>query len=1283
MWRPLNRLIKRLFAALGGVLIVLAIGIGGFRLLITQLPSYQGEIRAWAREALGVNVEFTGLDARLGLMGPELTFHDASVSLPGDEANPILSATQARLGLNTFSLFTDRQLEASRLTLQGTRLTVERAVDGTFRLQHLPSDGPGTAFTLQDLPPVVIVVSDSQVAYEDVIRGTTWTFEDVRVELTRTMDNVRLQARANAPERLAGRVQVSAEASRLDDQGEALRAWSVFAEMRDVDLAMLSTFVPESTQLPHAGVGDLSVWLDVSGGRTRQATVQAAFADLQLGAADGGSDGYEQLELTAEWNRLQQGWTLAVRNLNLRRNALAWPAGAGLDLRVVEDEAGPAALALSAGFIRLEDLAPLTALFPEGAPKRRWVELAPRGTLSDVDLRWSRGPEGAWDYAVAGAFDRVGVSVTEAWPGLSGLSGEVRADSRSGRLALATSGARIDWPTLFPGPLTVSELDGILVWRQGRDGLRVVSDDLTLNNPDGRTRTTLELTYPLDGTSPVLELASSITDFNIAAAPRYLPAGIMPPGVFPYLQQAILGGRVSSAEVAFFGPVGAFPFDNGEGRFEAQVQIDNGAMAYVEHWPAAVDLSGTIDFVNAGWIAQGSGRVLGNESEYLRVGIADMRDPVLSIEARSNGPLRDVLGFLNEAPLIARHLGPDVARMRALGGMANVTFDLDFPLLDRAAYTLSAALQVVDGEVAVAGFGPTAGGIHGVLRFEDGALSAQAIEATLLEGPVTVAVGRPADPGYIADIAFEGEIDVEAVHRQFELPLQGRLAGQTRWRGNLLLPATTYTQVRREPLRIRVGSNLSGVALRLPEPFTKSPDQPTSFQLDFVFSESDRLEVNGHVGGARRFALSFRNRDGALSFRRGSVRFGGAVPLLPPRDGLTVNGSVGRVRLEEWWDLFADGWSQGSVSSLLLGANLQIADLSAFGQRLGPTDVALRQERTAWHLRVDSEPVSGSVVIPLDLLDRPQLVATMERLNVSTQDTAAATDNDPRKLPGVVIEADEFAVGQRRFGALSADIRADPQGLRLASFQTRSDSFSTEGSGGWFAESGGPMTRLALTLDSQDVATTLGQLGLDPITEAAAGNVALSVYWPGAPSADWTQSISGDLTLRLERGSVLNLEPGAGRMMGLMSINALPRRLALDFRDVFNRGLVFDEVTGDFLIIDGDAFTDNLYLTGPLADIGVVGRTGLHDQDYQQQAVVTAEPGNILPTVGFLAGPQVGAALLIFSQIFKEPLRGMGRAAYCVTGDWYEPSVERLTPTELHGDALCADLPPGAEVAQP
>jgi uncharacterized protein YhdP len=130
-------------------------------------------------------------------------------------------------------------------------------------------------------------------------------------------------------------------------------------------------------------------------------------------------------------------------------------------------------------------------------------------------------------------------------------------------------------------------------------------------------------------------------------------------------------------------------------------------------------------------------------------------------------------------------------------------------------------------------------------------------------------------------------------------------------------------------------------------------------------------------------------------------------------------------------------------------------------------------------------------------------------------------------------------------------------------------------------------------------------------------------------------------------------------MFGLMSIVALPRRLGLDFRDVFDKGFGFDEIKGTFRIDDGDAYTCDLSLEGPAADIGIVGRAGLADRDYDQTALVSANVGNTLPVVGaVVAGPQVAAALLIFSQIFKKPLQEVGQIYYRIDGSFDDPSVE-------------------------
>ena len=53
----------------------------------------------------------------------------------------------------------------------------------------------------------------------------------------------------------------------------------------------------------------------------------------------------------------------------------------------------------------------------------------------------------------------------------------------------------------------------------------------------------------------------------------------------------------------------------------------------------------------------------------------------------------------------------------------------------------------------------------------------------------------------------------------------------------------------------------------------------------------------------------------------------------------------------------------------------------------------------------------------------------------------------------------------------------------------------------------------------------------------------------------------------------------------------------------------------------------------------------------------------ILPAAA--VGGAVGAALLLFSQIFKEPLKGATRGYYRITGSWDDPQVKRVDAREV------------------
>jgi uncharacterized protein (TIGR02099 family) len=1271
----MKKLAGRLLTVAATLVIVLALAIGAFRLLVAQLPGYQEELQAWATDALGLALEFERLDARLGLRGPELTFHDASIG-GSDSQEPFLSARRANIRVDTLALITERRLAVNRLTLEGPRLVLVRERDGTLRLQGTAVEAGARMQWGRHIPAEVeVVVRDSEVVYLDRAADSSWVFRGVTAALSRIGDRLLLEARARPPAALASRAELFAEA-RLAGATAEVEQWSVAGSVRGVDLAVLRRLLPDGQPWPSAGTGDVSVMLGWSGQLLAEAEVELALDDVLIPSLGGAPAAFERLGVSAAWRQRREGWSLDLNDIALTRAGRTWPRAGRARVASAWVQGELSAVSMRSDFVRLQDLTPALVLVPERYREvlGPWAALDPRGDISDIELEIERAGE-SWDYAVAARLSRLGANPIGEWPGIDGLSGELRADTRSGRARLDAKDVELAWPQLFREPIGASELSGVLVWRQGQDGLRLVSDDLVLANADGSTRSSLELSWPLDGSSPRLDLESSVSATDAAAVKRYLPVHTMPDGAVEWLDRAIVGGRVVGAEVTFFGRLRDFPFDSGEGQFQVVAEVEGGTLEFMEGWPRAEELDATVTFRNASFEARGDGRVLGNRGRDVRVAIADMREAVLTLDGTTQGPLEDVLAFLLGAPLIAEHVGPELGRLKVEAGTAAVDVELALPLGYPAAYQLNGGLDIEGGTLALEGFDQQASDITGRLIFGNASVTGEDLEAVLLDGPVTARLAIPGPAGYSAQIDLDGELGAHALVEAFNLPLGERVAGRAHWRGSVLVPARSAARA----LRINVASSLSGIALGFPAPFAKSPAEVANLRLDVAYAESRGLELRGALGASRRFALSFVDDGAGLDFRRGALRFGGAFPELPAGDGLTIQGQLPALSLDDWAAIArAPALDPSALSSLLLDARLDVGELSVLRQELGASRLLVNPAADEWRIDIDSGPVSGIVSIPRDLGARSQLRARLQRLHLAGGGGGERELGgiDPRLLPGLALDVDDFSVGARRFGRLTADIEAEPDGLRMSSLVTEAQSFVVEATGGWVDGPRGAETRLAFNLRSDDVGASLAELGFARFAEGQNAELTADVRWPGPPSNDWSRHVSGRAALSVATGSLLELEPGAGRVMGLMSITALPRRLALDFRDVFNRGLVFDQITGDFAIADGNAYTDNLKLTGPVAEIGVAGRTGLRDRDHRQQAVVTAEPGRMLPTVGgLLGGPGVGAALLIFTQIFKEPLKGIGRASYCVTGSWDEPAVERLSAEQLQNGRLCADLP--------
>jgi uncharacterized protein YhdP len=153
------------------------------------------------------------------------------------------------------------------------------------------------------------------------------------------------------------------------------------------------------------------------------------------------------------------------------------------------------------------------------------------------------------------------------------------------------------------------------------------------------------------------------------------------------------------------------------------------------------------------------------------------------------------------------------------------------------------------------------------------------------------------------------------------------------------------------------------------------------------------------------------------------------------------------------------------------------------------------------------------------------------------------------------------------------------------------------------------------------------------------------------------------------------VEAGAGRLLGLFSLAALPRRLALDFRDTFKSGFQFDEINGDLTFHDGNAYTDNLTTKSPVAEITVKGRTGYIQQDFDQKVTVTPKVSGTLPVAGGLIfGLEVGAAIILLDKLFGDKINKASSREYHVTGSWNDPVITEIGPQVVEQGGQDSDL---------
>ncbi len=1287
----IRRFAYRLWVATAGLLVTVALLMALTRLLLPQLTAYREELVGLLSEQLDLPLAVASIDARWHGLGPRITFHGLTLR-ERQGGRELLRLESAMIDIDVPRSLWHGVPQVTGLVLNGVRLAVTRHADGSLSVMGRRGSPRSAEIDARDVLQWLaqrrrITIRKGTIDWRDELRGgAVRHFHDIAFRLRNE----------GARHRLEGQVRLTREGTQqlsfiLDLRGDLTSSqWSgdLYLAAGDLELEALPWSVQAGGLHFPAGSATLQLWGRWEAGRLQRLSGRVGLRDLRL-MRKGEPASTLRIDKAGGdflWQRWANGWQLAIDGLRFGRGDRLRPPTA-FQVRWKDDGQG-ASVRASLGYLELEDLGALRVLAP--ALPSRLAEaldgLAPRGVLQDVYLAYCHACEDDAEqvptkvagkavgprFHVAARFAGLSTSPWRGLPGLRNLAGRLVVDEGGGTIVLDGQEVRLDFTPLFRDALVAQALSGRLFWRRTAGGWSVQGRDLAWRDTDLALTAQLDLDLPVTGT-PRLDLEARFAVASLEHTSRYLPVAVMRPGLVKWLDRAIVAGRVPAGEARFHGLLNGAAFASG-GDFEVRFNVLDGVLDYAPGWPRIDEVEAGFLFRKRGMeVTLAEGRSLSSRLDGARIVITDLaaQPAVLEVEGRAAGPTKDVLRFLRESPLRER-FATYLADLDAFGE-SRLELTLRKPLAPHRPAEVSGALALRNSILVVGKERPLqVKALNGELRFSGAGLFAEDLRGRILGLDSRIDVDTLREEGGMAThIRAQGRIEARAVANLVPLPLLLHLRGETSWQADLRLPPAGVA-AGESTLEIR--SDLRGMTIALPEPLFKGSDESLALTLRTRLPRDLDAPVTFQLGALFRGIMDL---DPHLRFERGELLFGSGFgqPRLPAHRGLRLRGVLENFSYSQWHPYLAE--AADGEAPLLRSLDLRLEQLEVMGRDFHDVTLQGELEDEIWEFVADSRELQGYIEYPL-ATDLP-VIMELDYLRIPRQPSptpadpgaeetpqTGATDMDPRELPPLVVRSRRLDYGDIEFRNLDLRASRHPAGIRFDRITLDSPFISLRIRGTWIVAGDGSNNSAQRSIfniifDSPDLGKAMALLGFRDNIKNGRAHMELVGQWPGDPMSFSPDRVNGNLSLRIEDGRLLEVEPGAGRIFGLVSLQALPRRLSLDFSDIFDKGFSFDEIEGSFVIRDGDAFTRDLTMKGPAARILAEGRVGLRARDYDQVVTVIPQLTSGLPVAGAVAGGiGVGAVILLAEQILKEEIDKMTQVKYRVTGSWDAPRVRRF-----------------------
>ncbi|NSX15364.1 TIGR02099 family protein [Cupriavidus taiwanensis] len=910
-------------------------------------------------------------------------------------------------------------------------------------------------------------------------------------------------------------------------------------------------------------------------------------------------------------------------------------------------------------------------------------------------------------------------------PGFSRLSGTFAFDDQQGTARFEGNDAALVLPGLFEDPrLAFDQIGGDVRW-QHRDGkLAVTLDNLRFANADAAGSVRGTWREGGDGKSGIADLAGEMTRATVARVPRYLPLDI-PAATRHYLAGALAGGEAAGVSFVLRGDLAHFPFQaphEKAGEFRVEVPIEHvsyqiaphdspqathaaahGTPAVAASWPVFTDIAGRVVF------DRGSMTFLARRATVQDIAGVTLHDVSgriddlsprgkLAIDGSATGPVQGFVRYINASPV--REWTAHVADAAKASGNGELKLRLEMPLEHADAARVDGRFRFPGNDVVLHPQLPALGNASGTITFNEHGFGLENLRARFLGGELRLGGGT--QPDGATRVSASGQASAaglrEAAAGTALAPLAARLEGATGY--------SAVIGVRERQLQLQLNTELNGMALQLPAPLAKAaaPALPLRVELRPATTANarpgtDELTVQlGNVLNARYLLRRDGGGNGSngIDVLAGGIGVQQAAPL--PAAGVSAAATFDQLDIDAWRAAFAGGSGGSGSNAGSAGAAeppspflpnriaLRARTLHGMGRTLDEVALDASREADGWNAKVDSRQIAGAVQWrPAGPSAAGSLRLRLARLNVpdanDEHNVVDALASSIDTLPAIDLVADQFMLRGHDFGKLEVKAHtdtgaggADPV-WTLDKLQIEQPGATLTGNGSWRVPrrlradaSAERRTLLSFAIDMRDAGATLDRLGLPHTLSDGKGKLEGRVAWRGSPLSIDYPTLTGKLALDLENGQILSVEPGAARLLGVLSLQGLLRFATLDFRTLSGRGLLFDRITGSGTIENGVGTIQDFQLRSPQIIASMSGTANLlrETQDLHVAVVPRINATTTSIAAAFI-NPALGIGTLAAQLLFADEFSKMFTQHYRISGSWANPQVGKVEDNKAQG----------------